>query len=125
MISIPFQYHLSLKKHQWAVLFLGVFLAGLIGFMMVSNYRSQVALRQSVFNQIKMDLTRQASAIGFFFAERRHDLKDLTTRKELQTYFENKALGMTMAYGLRASLFDIYHILKQLQEGRWFCFHPG
>jgi len=118
MISIPSQYHLSLKKHQWAVLFLGVFLAGLIGFMMVSNYRSQVALRQSVFNQIKMDLTRQASAIGFFFAERRHDLKDLTTRKELQTYFENKALGMTMAYGLRASLFDIYHILKQLQEER-------
>ena len=107
-----------MKKHQWAVAILGVFLSGLIGFMMVSNYRSQVSLQKSAFSHIKLDLTRQAASIGFFFSERRHDLKDLASRKELQTFFENRDLGMTMAYGLRASLFDIYQILKQLQEER-------
>lgn len=118
MISIPPQLRLSLKNHQWAFLFLVFFLTGLIGFMMVSNYRSQTALKQSALNQIRLDLTRQASTIGFFFAERLQDLEDLDSRKELQAFFINMDLGMSMAYGLKVSLVEIYQMLKQLKEDR-------
>jgi PAS domain S-box-containing protein len=118
MASISNQLRLSLRNHQWAVLLLGLFLAGLIGYMMVSNYRSQTALRESAINQIKLELGRQSATIGFFFADRLQDLKDLDSRKELHSFFENRDLGMTMAYGLRASLFEIYQIFKKLQEDR-------
>ncbi len=97
---------------------MALFLAGLIGFMIVSSYRSQIALRESAMNQIKLDMTRQSSAVNFFFDDRLQDMKDLDSRKELHTFFENRDLGMTMAYGLRASLFDIYQIFKKLQEDR-------
>ena len=84
-----------------------VVLIGFVGFLVVSQYRSRVALQRSQFRQLTYDVGNRATAIGYFLSERDDDLHHLAESRELSIYFENAALGMSMEYGLRASLWSI------------------
>lgn len=48
-----------------------------------------------------------ASALGYFLPERQWDIARLASDTTVQTYFQNRAPGMSMQYGLRASLTQI------------------
>jgi signal transduction histidine kinase len=55
--------------------------------------------------------------LGYFFSERKYDLGSMATSKEIESYFVNKAMGMSQQYGLKVSLFVIQKLLeKTLRE---------
>ena len=74
------------------------------GFLLLTNYQSQVKLRNTAIDRFKHSSEQRAVALRRFFSERFDDLENLTGSRVVNVYFENQALGMSMVYGLRASL---------------------
>ncbi|WP_461833196.1 PAS domain-containing protein, partial [Desulfothermus sp.] len=93
-----------------AVSFLVVF----IGILVFFNYKAQVSLEQAEIERIKSNIKNRVIALSYFFTERRNDLNELCASKSISSFFENKALGMSMEYGLRASLLSIQREFKYL-----------
>ncbi len=100
---------ISAIKQRWNIagILFGMLLAAYLVVMVVTNYRAQVNLQESLVEQFRQNIAKRASAIGYFLDERKNDLRYLADAREIAIYFENKALGMSMAYGLGSSLVDI------------------
>jgi len=82
-------------------------LAGYVVFLIMANYRSQVDLRRSSVERFLEDERNLARVMSGFFLERKAGMADLAGDRSIAIYFENKALGMTMAYGLKAGMIGI------------------
>ena len=76
-------------------------------FIVVNSYQTQVRLQNALVEQLRQDVAKHANTIGYFVDERKNDLHYLSDAREISVYFENKALGMSMEYGLGSSLVDI------------------
>ncbi|MBW1717694.1 MAG: hypothetical protein JRJ77_18090 [Deltaproteobacteria bacterium] len=72
-----------------------------------SNYRSQVKLQESALDHLREDTEKRSMAVSYFCSERKNDLNSLASNRAISAFFENKALGMSMEYELRASLLDL------------------
>jgi signal transduction histidine kinase len=104
----PSEKQVSETRRRPLGLLLGcLFLVVLIGFLLTSNYCSQKALRASSLESYDLGFENHATAIAYFFSERKYDLRMLAASPEISTFFINKSLGMSEAYGLKASLFNI------------------
>ena len=88
-----------------------VLLAGLLLFVGWGNYSAQVELRQASMERFADYAAREASSLGHFLSDRMNDLDDVATSREIQAYYENKALGMSREYGLWASQVAISEML--------------
>lgn len=75
--------------------------------LIVLNHYSANNLQTQHIAQFKQDAAKRAATVEYFFYERKDDLLNLTLLRELSAYFENKALGMSMEYGLNLSLLPI------------------
>ena len=95
-----------------------VVLVAYMGFLIIANYLSQVELQKGVLEQLRQDTEKRAIALSYFFSERTNDLKELTKKREISAYFENKALGMSMTYGLLASLDAIAEVFEGILEDK-------
>jgi PAS domain S-box-containing protein len=84
------------------------------GFLLLANYRSQVNLRNTAVDRFKYTTEQHALALAYFINEHRNVLHNLTENRVIEVYFENQALGMSMVYGLRASLLAIQGKIKSL-----------
>jgi len=89
-----------------------VYSAALIG----NNFQTQIEVRKATVAQMKQVLESEALAIGYFFSERKSDLRNLSQRRMLAAYFENLDLGMSLDYGLRFSLNSIADYLRTLVD---------
>ena len=67
-------------------------------------FESQSQLRASRQERVLADTQRRATHIGDYLAQRVIEVKDLAESPELDTYFINRDLGMSMQYGLATSL---------------------
>lgn len=105
----------SIRKNRQQSVTLGVslLLVGFIAFLLVSNYRSQIKLRTSALDRLIHDIDKRAVSVSYFFSERNNDLKTMEACPLILTFFENKALGMSMEYGLRTSLMAISKRFRQ------------
>jgi signal transduction histidine kinase len=108
----PFQVFLK-KRENIVTLIVSLVLVGFIAFLLVTNYKSQVKLRASALERLVHDIDKRAASLNYFFSERNNDLKSLTAGREIRTFFENQALGMSMNYGLRTSLIAVSKSLQQ------------
>ena len=70
-------------------------------------FESQNQLRASRQERVLADTQRRATQIGDDIAQRVIEVKDLAESPELDTYFINRDLGMSMQYGLATSLSGI------------------
>jgi signal transduction histidine kinase/CheY-like chemotaxis protein len=109
--------HLSEKTHagmKWGVagFFAALLLVAYLVFMVFTSYQAQVKLRDSFTDQLRQDAAKHASTIEHYFDERKNDLRYLSSAREISVYFDNKALGMSMEYGLGSSLVDITAYFK-------------
>jgi PAS domain S-box-containing protein len=107
---------LAKRKGQIAVVGAIAVLIGYIGFLLGTNYHSQVELQESSLAQFRWDSEKRATTLSYFYSERKNDLNSLAVARALSTFFENKALGMSMEYGLRASLLGITEVFENLLE---------
>lgn len=96
----------------------GVLLIVFTGFLLVANYLSQVELRKATVDRVRQDTEKRAAAISYFYSERKNDLRNLRDSRAISVFFQNKALGMSMKYGLGASLLGISDEFERLQRDR-------
>ncbi len=113
----PFQEFYK-NRENLVTLFVSLVLVGFIGFLLVSNYQSQVKLRTSALERLVHDIDKRAASLNYFFSERNNDLKSLATSREIRTFFDNQALGMSMVYGLQTSLTAVSKRLQQFVAGK-------
>lgn len=93
-------------------------LTGYLAFLLYSQYRSQSELRKYYLTRLLQDTEKRATAVSYFFSERMNDMVILAECRELSVYFENQALGMSMEYGLSASLQDAESAFRKFWEKR-------
>lgn len=104
---MTFPVHRTVPGKKKVAFAAGSILVLFVSVLLVMHYRSQVLLRQTATDQVVYFLERQADALSYFYSERKMDLQTISRAREIRIYFENKALGMSMAYGLKASLDQI------------------
>jgi signal transduction histidine kinase len=102
-----FRVGLSQFIRRIVLVLLGLSWVGYLGYLLSNLYRAHDELQSYHREQVLRESGKRAEAIAYFFSERAKDLRALVSGRELQTYFENKALGMSMQYGLGASLYSI------------------
>lgn len=106
------------KKPILAMTAACLLLVAFIIFLVISNFRSQMALREASLNRYRLYLEKRATSLGYFFSERKYDLKMLAHSREINNYFVNQALGMSVQYGLKVNLFMIKQLLKKTLAAR-------
>ncbi len=114
----PVAHHASPKLMKTALFVVAAGILLFTGFLLLTNYRSQVKLRNTAVDRFKYSTEQRAVSLAFFFSERFDDLQNLTESRVVEVYFENQALGMSMVYGLRASLLAVHRKLQTLVEKR-------
>lgn len=87
-----------------------------VAYLLLANAFSHRTLRASAENRFLDDGEKQARTLGYFLAERLRDLHRLASSTEVRTYFQNKALGMSMRYGLAASLGQVGTVFGAVME---------
>lgn len=100
------------KSHtckNWGIagFFAALIIVAYLVLMVSTSYQTQVKLQDSLKEQLRQDAAKHASAIEHYLDERKNDLRYLSNAREISVYLENKALGMSMEYGLGSSLVDI------------------
>jgi len=85
-----------------------------ISLLLRQTYTTQAQLHEMLLMRYQGEAERAATILGGFFAERCAELDDLAQAREIALFFENKALGMSMQYGLKASLLKMRQRLAQL-----------
>ncbi len=109
----------SLDKKSTLVLSgVTLILIGFIGFLVAANYQAQRRVRAFAMAQLRHDTETRADALSYYFSERRNDLENLASSRSILVFFENKALGMSMEYGLKASLVAISETFDRLLRER-------
>jgi len=104
----------NLKIRQITGALFVVALIGYLSFLLDNLYQSRLVLQRISREQIRIDSEKHALALDYFLSERANDLAELAEGRELNAYFENIALGMSMEYGLRASLDEVRKVLSKL-----------
>jgi signal transduction histidine kinase len=94
--------------------FVAFTLVAFIGYILIDNYLAHTKLRQKALDDHKFSTEKIALQLNYFFSERKYDLDHLAHSRVIKTYFENKALGMSMEYGLKAALQAIEERIKSL-----------
>jgi len=97
-----------------AATLLVVYLVLLLG----TTFHSQEQLNQAARQSLSFELEKRASALSYFYSERRADIERLATDNALSVFFSNRALGMSMEYGLRASLLTMRQVAAAMVDTR-------
>jgi diguanylate cyclase (GGDEF)-like protein len=106
----------STRKQRRVILAIGALVGCYLLLLSGAGLFGQERLREALARQTHLDLEKREAALRYFFAERRDDMATLALDRALDTFFANQALGMSMAYGLRASLEALRERLEQLQQ---------
>lgn len=103
---------------------ISIVLALYVGFLLVANYWSATSLRKTMEDQRRLESSRRVAALQYFFSERRDDLVNLSLSREVAGFYENRALGMSMRYGLKQSLVPIGTRFTQLIDRKRIADRP-
>ncbi|MCK6546079.1 ATP-binding protein [Myxococcota bacterium] len=107
-----------------ATLAAGLLAVAYLLFLLLSNYRAAVDLRETRVRELREAVGRRVLTLGYFFAERGNDLTELAYSRELAVFFENRALGMSLEYGLRQSLPPIERRFRALMKRKELAGEP-
>ena len=91
-----------------------VYLILLLGTTLVA----QRDLREASDKELQSHLDHKVSHFTHFFSARRNDITTLIGDRALEVFFSGRALGMSMQYGLRASLLAMRSRFEELHERR-------
>ncbi|MGD8931867.1 MAG: EAL domain-containing protein [Chromatiales bacterium] len=92
----------------------GPLLVGYLVLLLGTTYVSQQNLREANRNELHLNIEKRAAALSYFYSERIADITTLIEDQTLYSFFSNRALGMSMEYGLRASLLLIRKRFEKL-----------
>ncbi|KXO07376.1 Sensory box/GGDEF family protein ScrC (involved in swarmer cell regulation) [Moritella sp. JT01] len=87
--------------------------AYLVSILAVTNF-GQTRLKESQQRELNLKVQSYTNMLENFFNVTNDELTDLANDKSMLTYFANLASGMSMQYGLGASLFNLNRELNRL-----------
>ncbi|MEN8189380.1 MAG: PAS domain S-box protein [Thermodesulfobacteriota bacterium] len=93
-----------------------LFTGALICILLATNYHTQHRYQQTNLQQLQNNFENWVIGVDYFLSEREADFRDLAVSKPITSFFANRALGMTMTYGLQASLNNVTRLFSQLQN---------
>jgi signal transduction histidine kinase len=96
-------YAISTIRYVFALLLL-MALTGYMSYLVYSQYHAQEDLQRVSLNRLIDEHDKRAVSLRYFINDRLSDILDLSDNRELASYYENRALGMSIEYGLGASL---------------------
>ena len=89
-----------------------IILAALICLLLVVNYRSLQRVRSNSMHRLQDEVNRWALSTEYYLNERYSDIRDLAANSLVTAFFKNRSLGMSMDYGLKASLNNVARTLR-------------
>jgi len=92
------------KNSITGILIVVVILLAYVSFLLTTNYTSQTNLQHIILEQFRSENSWRATLVSYFFNDRRQAMLNLVSSREIDVFFENRALGMSMEYGLKQSL---------------------
>jgi PAS domain S-box-containing protein len=95
------------------LLFVAVALSIYLTLLLANAYKSQAQLRSAAEARLMADSRQVASLITDFLDARRAFAHDLAESHAIDTFLINEALGMSMQYGLGASLYAIEESFRE------------
>ena len=110
-------------RFRGALFLINLLLLAYLGFLLLNLYRSHDRIQGAVLEQQQHVTEKRAVALESYLLDRSEDMIDLSEKQQLLAYFENLSLGMSLEYGLGASLdelqraFDRYRSRKKLDGG--------
>ncbi len=96
-----------------ALFVVNLVLLGYLGFLLFNLYRSYDQIQVAAIEQLQHNMEKRAILLESFLKDRAEDLVDLSEKQQLTSYFENLSLGMSMEYGLGASINDLNSAVEQ------------
>ena len=94
----------------------GLGLLAYICFLLLTNYRSEISLQENLVELQRQQTAQCAGELTYFLTDRKEDLAVLALSRETDVFFENKALGMSMEYGLGQSLLAMRESFMSLKK---------
>ncbi|BAH77157.1 two-component hybrid sensor and regulator [Solidesulfovibrio magneticus RS-1] len=88
------------------------------GALIAFNYSSLSKREKSALDDFENATLNMSSTLDYFFYERNNDILDIADSRQVLTYFENKALGMSVEYGLLASRLAISELFEKIINDR-------
>ncbi len=106
----------NFRKTIWIFGILIFILIGSTTYVLVRLYRTSVLLAESDVNAFVEGTQNRITIIEEYFQQRVHDLLTITGSQVLNTYHHNKALGMSLEYGLAVSQDQIAKELDRVRK---------
>jgi PAS domain S-box-containing protein len=85
------------RRNAIATAISGLALLGYVGFLLYTNFHAAAGLQDLLREKVLQETERRASALGYFFGERKDDLQNLTLSREVSVYFDNQAKGIYLS----------------------------
>ncbi|WP_263768564.1 hybrid sensor histidine kinase/response regulator [Propionivibrio soli] len=104
-----------IRRYKKSVLTFLIFIA-YAGAVFWSNYDSLRRLQENALIQLQLETEKQASAISYYFSERRSDLGELAESEIVVNFFKNSDMGMSYQYGLGVNVQLIEDHFERLAE---------
>ena len=96
-----------LRWRNLAAIAAGGVLLAYVSYLLILNYRAAMDLQRNLLRQIRQKNEIQALTFEFLFTEAVGHARNLANSREIEVYFKNLDLGMSMEYGLRQSIVPI------------------
>jgi len=108
----------KLINSKIALISVGVVLAGYLILVFTVISLGQGRLKESQHNEFELKIDHYANTLSYFFNVSQENMQVLSNDKTLSTFFHNSTSGMSMTYGLSASLFKLESLIDQITTER-------
>lgn len=108
---------MHLKKyfsHKTVIIFAGIILAGYLLLILGVTNVGQSRLKASQQNELHLKVTQYVNSLSYFFTVTQDNIEALCNDKTMATFFANRSSGMSLQYGLGASLFNLKNLINQM-----------
>ena len=109
---------LNTKNVKYFIGIAGILLICYIFTLIIITYSDQKKIEEYQNKEIESNIKSRAITLEYFFNSLKNDLIDLDEKRVFSSYFANKDLGMSMEYGLKASLLKIDKLLAEFLENK-------
>ena len=100
-----------------AIVIASIMLLGYLLLILTVTNIGQKKLEEARYNELHLKVDHYAELLSNYFDLAKRNLTIISTDKTVITYFANKNSGMSITYGLGASLFNVKNLLqKQVQQ---------
>ena len=103
----PFSARSSLVRPYWVFMAVFAILTLFVTYLMVKVYQSSSLLAEAGKRTFSQEIKNRIAHIDAYFERLRSDGENLARNKTIQAYYQNRALGMSLEYGLSVAVSEV------------------